>query len=47
MPKTFITFKVFKMSQTNKVLLYDINVSIHQLDRNVLVKKNGNGKNSL
>ena len=39
MPKTFSTFKDFKMSQSNKVLLDNINLSIHQFDRIVLVGK--------
>ena len=37
MPKTLITFQDFKMSQSNKVLLDNINISIHQFDRIVLV----------
>ena len=47
MPKTLITFQNFKMSQSNKVLLDNVNVSIHQFDRIVLVGKNGCGKSSL
>ena len=47
MPKTIITFKNFKMSQSNKVLLENINISIHQFDRIVLVGQNGCGKSSL
>ena len=47
MPKTIITFQNFKMSQSNKILLDKINVSIHELDRIVLVGKNGCGKSSL
>ena len=47
MPKTLITFQDFKMSQSNKVLLYNVNVSVHQFDRIVLVGKNGSGKSSL
>ena len=47
MPKTLITFQDFKMSQSNKVLLDNINISIHQFDRIVLVGKNGCGKSSL
>ena len=33
MPKTLITLKDFKMSQSNKVLLGNVNLSIHQFDR--------------
>ena len=47
MPKTLITFQDFKMSQSNKVLLENVNVSIHQFDRIVLVGENGCGKSSL
>ena len=47
MPKTLITFQDFKMSQSNKILLDNVNVSIHQFDRIVLVGKNGCGKSSL
>ena len=47
MPKTIITFQNFEMSQSNKVLLENINISIHQFDRIVLVGKNGCGKSSL
>ena len=47
MPKTLITFKDFKMSQSNKVLLDNINLSIHQFDSIVLVGENGCGKSSL
>ncbi len=47
MPKTLITFKDAKMSQSNKVLLDNLNISIHQFDRIVLVGKNGCGKSSL
>ena len=47
MPKTLITFKDFKMSQSNKVLLDNVNLSIHQFDRIVLVGENGCGKSSL
>ncbi len=47
MPKALITFQDFKMSQSNKVLLESINVSIHQFDRIVLVGENGCGKSSL
>ena len=47
MPKPLITFKDFKMSQSNKVLLDNLNISIHQFDRIVLVGKNGCGKSSL
>ena len=47
MPKTLITFQDFKMSQSNKVLLDNINISIHQFDRIVLVGQNGCGKSSL
>ncbi len=47
MPKTLITFQDFKMSQSNKVLLDNINITIHQLDRIVLVGQNGCGKSSL
>ena len=47
MPKTLITFQDFKMSQSNKVLLDNINISIHQFDRIVLVGENGCGKSSL
>ncbi len=47
MPKTLITFQDFKMSQSNKVLLENVNISIHQFDRIVLVGKNGCGKSSL
>ena len=47
MPKTLITFQDFKMSQSSKVLLDNVNVSIHQYDRIVLVGKNGCGKSSL
>ena len=47
MPKTLITFQNFKMSQSNKVLLENINISIHQFDRIVLVGQNGCGKSSL
>ena len=47
MPKTLITFQNFKMSHSNKVLLENINISIHQLDRIVLVGQNGCGKSSL
>ena len=47
MPKTLITFQDFKMSQSNKVLLENINISIHQFDRIVLVGQNGCGKSSL
>ena len=47
MPKTLITFQDFKMSQSNRVLLENINISIHQFDRIVLVGKNGCGKSSL
>ena len=39
MPKTLITFQDFKMSQSSKVLLDNVNVSIHQYDRIVLVGK--------
>ena len=47
MPKTLITFQNFKMSKSNKVLLENINISIHQFDRIVLVGQNGCGKSSL
>ena len=47
MPKTLITLKNFKMSKSNKVLLENINFSIHEYDRIVLVGKNGCGKSSL
>ena len=47
MPKTLITFQDFKMSQSNRVLLENINISIHQFDRIVLVGQNGCGKSSL
>ena len=47
MPKTLITFKDFQMSKSNKVLLENVNVSIHQFDRIVLIGKNGCGKSSL
>ena len=47
MSKTLITFQNFKMSQSNKVLLENINISIHQFDRIVLVGQNGCGKSSL
>ena len=47
MPKTLITFQDFKMSQSNKVLLDNVNVSIHEFDRIVLVGRNGCGKSSL
>ncbi len=47
MPKTLITFQDFKMSQSNKVLLENINISIHKFDRIVLVGQNGCGKSSL
>ena len=47
MSKTLITFQNFKMSQSNKVLLDNVNVSIHQFDRIVLVGQNGCGKSSL
>ena len=47
MSKALITFQDFKMSQSNKVLLDKVNVSIHQFDRIVLVGKNGSGKSSL
>ena len=47
MPKTLITFQDFRMSQSNKILLDEVNVSIHQYDRIVLVGENGCGKSSL
>ena len=47
MAKALITFQDFKMSQSNKVLLDKVNVSIHQFDRIVLVGENGCGKSSL
>ena len=47
MPNTLITFQDFKMSQSNKVLLDNINITIHQFDRIVLVGQNGCGKSSL
>ncbi len=47
MPKALITFQDFKMSKSNKVLLDNVNFSIHQFDRIVLVGKNGCGKSSL
>ena len=47
MPKTLITFQDFKMSQSDKVLLKNVNLSIHQFDRIVLVGENGCGKSSL
>ena len=47
MPKTLITFQDFKMSQSNKILLDNINITIHQFDRIVLVGQNGCGKSSL
>ena len=47
MSKTLITFQDFKMSQSNKVLLDNINFSIHEFDRIVLVGRNGCGKSSL
>ena len=47
MPKTLITFQEFKMTQSNKVLLDNVNFSIHQFDRIVLVGENGCGKSSL
>ena len=37
MPKTFVTFQDFKMSQSNKVLLENVNLSIHQFDHIVLI----------
>ncbi len=46
MPKTFVTFRDFKMSQSNKVLLDNVNLSVHQFDRIVLVGENGCGKSS-
>jgi len=39
MPKTLITFQDFKMCQSNKVLLENINVSINEFDR--IVVKSG------
>ena len=47
MPKALITFQDFKMSQSNKVVLDNVNLTIHQFDRIVLVGKNGCGKSSL
>ena len=47
MPKTLITFQDFKMTQSDKVLLKNVNLSIHQFDRIVLVGENGCGKSSL
>ncbi len=47
MSKTLITFQNFKLYQSNKVLLDNINISIHQFDRIVLVGQNGCGKSSL
>ncbi len=47
MPKTLITFQDFKMFKSNKVLLENINIAIHQFDRIVLVGQNGCGKSSL
>ena len=47
MPKTFVTFQDFKMSQSNKVLLENVNLSIHQFDHIVLIWENGCGKSSL
>ena len=36
MPRTLITFQNFKMSQSNKVLLENLNLSIHEFDRFIL-----------
>ena len=47
MPKTLITFQDFKMIQCDKVLLKNVNLTIHQFDRIVLVGENGCGKSSL
>ena len=47
MSKTLVTFQNFKMFKSNKVLLENINISIHQFDRIVLVGQNGCGKSSL
>ena len=47
MAKTLITFHDFKMFKSNKVLLDNVNISIHKLERIVLVGKNGSGKSSL
>ena len=47
MSKALVTFQDFKMCQSNKVLLDNVNISIHQFDRIVLVGENGCGKSSL
>ena len=47
MPKPLITIKNLKISKSDKILLDNLNFTIHQNDRIILVGENGSGKTSL
>ena len=47
MTKPLITIKNLKISKSNKILLDNLNFTIHQNDRIILVGENGSGKTSL
>ena len=47
MSKPLITTQNLKISQSNKILLNSVDISIHEYDRVILVGENGCGKSSL
>ncbi len=47
MSKPLITIQNLKISRSNKILLNNVNISIHEYKRIILVGKNGCGKSSL
>ena len=47
MTKPLITIKDLKISKSDKILLDNLNFTIHQNDRIILVGQNGSGKTSL
>ena len=47
MTKPLITIKNLKISKSDKILLDNLNFTIHQNDRVILVGQNGSGKTSL
>ena len=47
MSKPLITIKNLKISKSDKILLDNLNFTIHQNDRIILVGENGSGKTSL
>ena len=47
MTKPLITIKNLKISKSDKILLDNLNFTIHQNDRIILVGENGSGKTSL